>query len=48
KEKVWPLIEAGEVMPMIDSVFDCRDAAKAHALMQASTHKGKIILSFEK
>ncbi|PCI63698.1 MAG: NAD(P)H-quinone oxidoreductase [Kordiimonadales bacterium] len=48
KEKVWPLIEAGKVRPVIDSVFDCRDAAKAHTLMQASTHKGKIILSFEK
>ena len=47
KTKVWPLFEAGTIKPVIDSVFAVRDASKAHALMEASTHKGKIMLTFE-
>lgn len=34
REKVWPLIEAGRVKPLIDTVFPLKDAAKAHALME--------------
>lgn len=44
KAQVWPLLEAGKAKPVIDSVFALKDADKAHALMEASTHKGKIIL----
>jgi NADPH2:quinone reductase len=44
KEKVWPLIEAGKVKPVIDSTLPLADAAKAHALMESSTHIGKIVL----
>ena len=45
REKVWPLIEAGRVKPLIDTVFPLKDAAKAHALMEKSSHIGKIILT---
>ena len=41
---VWPLIEAGRIRPVIDSVFLLADAAKAHALMESSAHMGKIVL----
>jgi putative PIG3 family NAD(P)H quinone oxidoreductase len=41
---VWPLIEAGRIRPMIDTVFPLADAAKAHALMESSAHMGKIVL----
>lgn len=44
KEKVWPLIEAGKVKPVIDSTMPLADAAKAHALMESSRHIGKIVL----
>ncbi len=44
KTQVWPLLEKGQAKPVIDSVFPLKDADKAHALMEASTHKGKIIL----
>ena len=44
REKVWPQIEAGRVKPVIHQVFDANDAAKAHALMESSTHVGKIVL----
>lgn len=42
--RVWPLIEAGRVRPTIHRVFDAQDAAAAHALMESSTHVGKIML----
>lgn len=45
REKVWPLIEVGRIKPLIDKVFPLADAAKAHALMEKSSHIGKIILT---
>ena len=45
REKVWPLIEAGRVKPLIDTVFPLKDAARAHALMEKSSHIGKIVLT---
>ena len=45
REVVWPLVEAGLVQPVVDSTFAMADAAQAHALMEASTHVGKILLT---
>lgn len=42
--KVWPLIEAGEVRPIIHRTFPLARAADAHRLMESSTHIGKILL----
>lgn len=42
--RVWPLLEKGQAKPEIDSIFPLAEADKAHQLMEASTHKGKIIL----
>ncbi|CTQ48484.1 NAD(P)H-quinone oxidoreductase [Jannaschia donghaensis] len=44
REKVWPLLEAGTVAPVMDQVFDLEDAAAAHARMEAGDHIGKIVL----
>lgn len=44
RDKVWPLIEAGRIKPVIERVFDAHDAAAAHALMESSQHVGKIVL----
>ena len=44
RERAWPLIESGRVRPVIHRVFDAADAAQAHALMESSTHVGKIVL----
>ena len=41
---VWPLIEAGKVKPVIYKTFPLEKANEAHALMEASTHVGKIML----
>jgi putative PIG3 family NAD(P)H quinone oxidoreductase len=43
--QVWPLLEAGSVKPIIHQVFDLKNAAQAHALMESSKHIGKIMLT---
>ena len=43
-EHVWPLLAAGRIRPVVDSVFALAEAGKAHARMEGGEHKGKIIL----
>ena len=43
---VWPLIEAGQVKPVIHQVFPAAQAAQAHALMESNRHIGKILLDW--
>ncbi|MFC0284221.1 NAD(P)H-quinone oxidoreductase [Camelimonas abortus] len=45
EEKVWPLLAAGAVRPVIHAVFPLEEAAKAHALMESGAHVGKIVLT---
>ena len=44
EDKVWPLLEARTVKPLIHATFPLADAAGAHALMESSQHIGKILL----
>ncbi|GAB3466564.1 NAD(P)H-quinone oxidoreductase [Massilia terrae] len=44
RERVWPLIEQGRIKPVIYKTFRLDEAAQAHALMETSTHVGKIVL----
>lgn len=46
RQRVWPLLEAGRVRPVIHQVFPAAQAAQAHALMESSTHVGKIVLTW--
>jgi NADPH:quinone reductase len=46
KSKAWPWIEAGRVKPIIHQVFPAAKAAEAHALMETSSHVGKIMLTW--
>ena len=43
-ERVWPLLEAGVVKPIIDSRFPLSRADEAHRRMESSQHMGKIVL----
>jgi putative PIG3 family NAD(P)H quinone oxidoreductase len=43
-QRVWPLIEAGAVKPVVHATFPLRDAANAHRVMEADTHIGKLVL----
>jgi NADPH2:quinone reductase len=47
RDRVWPLIESGRIRPVIHRVFEAAQAAEAHALMESSTHVGKIVLNWE-
>jgi NADPH:quinone reductase len=43
---VWPLLSSGRIKPVIHRVFAAAQAAEAHALMESSTHVGKIVLTW--
>ncbi len=45
REKVWPLLAAGKIQPVIDSTYALEDAAAAHARMESSAHIGKLVLT---
>ena len=45
REKVWPLIEAGDVGPVMHATFPLDQAAAAHTLMESNKHIGKIVLT---
>jgi NADPH:quinone reductase len=47
RDTVWPLLEAGRIKPVIHQVFLAAQAAQAHALMESSTHVGKIVLDWK-
>lgn len=41
---VWPLVEAGLVVPVIDRRYPLVDARSAHERMESSAHIGKLLL----
>jgi NADPH:quinone reductase len=45
EDKVWPLIAAKKVEPVIYETFPLTEAAAAHTLMESSRHIGKIVLT---
>jgi NADPH:quinone reductase-like Zn-dependent oxidoreductase len=44
RDRVWPLIESGQVAPVIDRELPMSQAAQAHRAIAASEHIGKILL----
>src|SRR3954463_15678983 len=45
RDKIWPLIEAGKIKPVVYRTFPLGEAAEAHRLMESSQHIGKIVLT---
>ena len=43
-ENVWPLVESGQVRPVIHQELPMAQADEAHRIMTASAHTGKIVL----
>ncbi len=43
--RVWPLIEAGRIKPVLYKTFPLAQASEAHRLMESSAHIGKIVLT---
>lgn len=46
RERVWPLLSAGQIRPVIYRTFAASQAAQAHALMESNEHIGKIVLDW--
>jgi NADPH2:quinone reductase len=44
ERSVWPLVEAGEIRPVIHARFPLARAADAHRMMESGIHIGKIVL----
>ena len=46
RDKVWPLLAARQVAPVIQQVFSAAQASGAHAAMEEGHHVGKLMLSW--
>ncbi len=44
RERVWPLLEAGSLRPVVHATFPLAAAADAHRLMESGEHLGKLVL----
>jgi putative PIG3 family NAD(P)H quinone oxidoreductase len=44
EEKVWPLLAARRIQPVMDMIFPLKEAWRAHERMQEGEHIGKIVL----
>ena len=42
----WKAVEAGDIKPVLDTVFPASEAEAAHAMMAAGGHTGKIVLEW--
>lgn len=47
RDHVWPLIESGDVHPVVDRRLPITDAADAHRVVEANQHIGKVLLTVE-
>lgn len=45
REHVWPLVADGVVRPVVHARIPLAEAARAHALVEASDHIGKVLLT---
>ena len=45
RRDVWPELDAGRIRSVTHATFPLEQAAKAHELMESSTHLGKILLT---
>jgi putative PIG3 family NAD(P)H quinone oxidoreductase len=42
---LWPLVESGEVRPVVDRVLPIRQAAEGHRVVESGEHVGKVVLA---
>ena len=47
QKKILPLFEKGDIKPIIDTIFNFKETAKAHAYMESNKNFGKIILRIQ-
>ncbi|HEX7027532.1 MAG TPA: NAD(P)H-quinone oxidoreductase [Gammaproteobacteria bacterium] len=44
---IWPLFESGQVKPQVSAEYPLHEAQRAHELMEAGGHFGKIVLTVD-
>jgi putative PIG3 family NAD(P)H quinone oxidoreductase len=44
REHVWPLLESGEIRPVVDRIVPMSSVAEAHRIVGAGEHMGKVLL----
>jgi putative PIG3 family NAD(P)H quinone oxidoreductase len=44
REHVWPLVESGDVRPVVDRVLPMAAAAEAHRVVESGEHVGKVLI----
>jgi putative PIG3 family NAD(P)H quinone oxidoreductase len=45
REWVWPMLDAGEIAPVLQSTFPLEQAADAHRILEANEAMGKLVLT---
>lgn len=45
RREVWPLVESGELRPVLDRTFPLAEAAAAHTYLESGAHIGKVVLA---
>lgn len=45
REHVWPLVESGQIRPIVEAEIPMAEAARAHELLEAGGHVGKVLLT---
>ena len=45
RERLWPLLESGELRPVVQRTFPLEQAEAAHTLMEANLTRGKLVLT---
>lgn len=45
-ESIWPKINLGQIVPVIDSVYGFENVVSAHKRMESNAHIGKIVLQW--
>jgi putative PIG3 family NAD(P)H quinone oxidoreductase len=44
RENVWPLVESGDVRPIIHTTLPLEESSEAHRIVEAGEHIGKVLL----
>jgi len=44
REHIWPRVESGDIVPVVDATFPMAEVIKAHEHMLSGTHFGKLLL----
>lgn len=47
QEKVWPLLDAGRLAPVIQAVLPFAEVANAHRMLEHGDHIGKVVIAFD-